>query len=224
MLATKTELRQVYRSRALPLIKKYTEERKKYHFYLFYYYLGVVIIGYFIFKNVPMNFEDFVHLSTGAIVGVGLFFRFYHWRPFRKKFKRNIIQRVLADVFPEFNYKVKGDLSSSEFTNSKIYHSSVNIYSCEDQLDGKIEKTDFKFYEIDAKCKSGGKNSSTRTVFFGFIVEVDFNKFFKGHTVIHNDVTVGIFGKWLGEKLNSFSFAFTLFFLQEFRKTGKILN
>ncbi|MCP4911863.1 MAG: DUF3137 domain-containing protein [Oligoflexia bacterium] len=203
MLATKTELRKVYHSRALPLIKKYTEERKKYYFYLFYYYLGLGIIGFLIFKSVPMDLEDFLHTSVGGIVLVGMIFRYFHWRPFRKKFKKNIIKRILGDVFPEFNYKTKGELSSSEFTSSCLYHSSVNIYSCEDQLDGKIEKTDFKFYEVDAKYKTSGKNSSTRTVFFGFIVEVDFNKYFNGHTVIHNDVTVGVFGKWLGEKLNS---------------------
>jgi len=195
------ELFSIYKTRVVPRLKFYFQERNSIR-------VKVILVACPVAITLVILLRNYLHvvkpeqLFGAAIILIALV-EAHYWSRYRKKFKREIISKCLSDAFPNFKYKVKGDLILSEFKNTGLVNSSVNIFHCEDQLTGEIEKTDFKISEVLAQYKSSGKNKSTRTIFRGFILELDFNKHFKSHTVITPDFAVSFFGEWFGEKLNN---------------------
>tara|TARA_R110002072_G_scaffold1989_1_gene16238 strand:- start:11991 stop:12917 length:927 start_codon:yes stop_codon:yes gene_type:complete len=198
MISTSKELIHVYRKKVTPYLKDFHQSRGTIHLYLFV----CLIIGA---GALYSYFRGYSFFSVILLGGASFFFTM-KWRSYRNRFKKRIIKRVMHELYPEFKFKIKGDLSLNKFRETKLFMSSINRYHCEDQLEGVVGQTNFKLSEVHAKYKSSGKNSSTRTVFKGFVLEVDFHKNFIGHTVVLNDIPVKVFGKWLGEKINDISF------------------
>ena len=64
---------------------------------------------------------------------------------------------------------------------------SFNRESWEDEIRGEYRDIKFKLCEAHLKYKSSGKNSSTRTVFHGQLIMIDYPKEFMGKTVIKRD-------------------------------------
>ena len=71
-----------------------------------------------------------------------------------------------------------------------------NREAWEDEVRGTREGAAFSFCEAHLKYKTSGKNSSTRTVFHGQLLEIDYNRKFLGETVVRRDAgLLNRFGK-----------------------------
>lgn len=70
---------------------------------------------------------------------------------------------------------------------------NFNRESWEDEVSGARHGADYVFCEAHLKYKTSGKNSSTRTVFHGQLLVVDYHKQFLGETVVKRDA--GIFNR-----------------------------
>ncbi len=77
-----------------------------------------------------------------------------------------------------------------------------NRESWEDEVRGARDGADFVFCEAHLKYKSSGKNSSTRTVFHGQLLVIDYHKEFLGETVVRRDA--GLFNRF-GKPGSNFS-------------------
>jgi hypothetical protein len=133
-------------------------------------------------------------------------------RGFKEEFKRRIVGAVARHVHPSLRYDPKAHISREQFRASGIFNRRIDRFSGEDHVAGKIGATAIEFSELHAHYKTtsrSGKTTQTHwhTIFKGLFVIADFNKEFRGMTVVLPDVAERALG-WLGQSLQGmFDFA-----------------
>ncbi|MDD5112320.1 MAG: DUF3137 domain-containing protein, partial [Candidatus Altiarchaeota archaeon] len=125
------------------------------------------------------------------------------------KFKKTLIQDIVAFFGPEFEYSPKYYMPLEYFKDSGIFPKVPDRYSGEDYISGTVGKTKIEFSEIHAEYKSettnakGRKEYSYYTLFKGIFISADFNKNFTGRTLVLPDTAQRMFGGLLGTALQS---------------------
>lgn len=128
---------------------------------------------------------------------------------YRLNFKNKIVQKITAFVDKNLVYSPDGYVSREEFTNSGIFQKYSNRYNGEDHFKGKLGKTAIEFSEIVGKHVTSTGTGSTRKehqslIFKGIFFVADFNKNFKGHTIVLPDTAERMLGKF-GQSLQTMS-------------------
>jgi hypothetical protein len=111
-----------------------------------------------------------------------------------------ILEPIITFWDPSFRYEPHRSISREEFEASRLYAGEVfNTYAGEDFVTGRHGETAFRFCEIHAKhVTRRKKRTETRTVFDGLFFVADFNKSFRGQTLVLPDTaerTLGSFGR-----------------------------
>lgn len=114
--------------------------------------------------------------------------------------RSTILEPVITFWDPSFTYQPRGTISRAEFEASRLFASeSFNTYSGEDLVTGRLGSTDFRFSELHVKqVTRRGKRSESTTVFDGLFFSADFNKSFRGQTLVLPDTAeraLGSFGR-----------------------------
>jgi hypothetical protein len=114
--------------------------------------------------------------------------------------RSQILEPVVRFWDPSFEYRPKGMIVRSEFEASRLFSGeSFNTYSGEDLVTGRHGATSFRFSELHVKhVERNKKGTSTRVVFDGLFFVADFNKSFRGHTLVLPDLAeraLGSFGR-----------------------------
>lgn len=114
--------------------------------------------------------------------------------------RSTILGPLVAFWDPSFRYAPRGSISREEFEASGLYAGEVfNSYSGEDLVTGRHGATAFRFCEVHARQVTRRKNrTDTRTVFDGLFFVADFNKAFRGRTLVLPDTaerTLGSVGR-----------------------------
>ncbi|MDH7599210.1 MAG: DUF3137 domain-containing protein [Sedimentisphaerales bacterium] len=131
-------------------------------------------------------------------------------QPYRRRFKQQIIGRLVSFVQEGLSYEPKGYIPQEEFRRSGIFQSRIDSYTGEDLVFGKIGRTEIRFSEVDAKRRhttSGSKGRTQthyETIFKGFFLIADFNKDFRGQTLVLPDVAQRLLGPF-GQTLQAIS-------------------
>lgn len=127
------------------------------------------------------------NLQVAAIVGM-IALAIAVWRI--NKTRSDITHGLLERVCGKLGYAYRRDMGRPDYFSSfdrlKLMP-NFNRESWEDEVRGARHGADFVFCEAHLKYKSGGKNSSTRTVFHGMMMVIDYHKKFLGETVIRRD-------------------------------------
>lgn len=129
-------------------------------------------------------------------------------RGFCSEFKKEIIAPIVKFCDENLTYYPDSGISSSEFRNTGIFKQSIDRYKCEDLVKGQLGATQLKFSEVHAEYKTETRDSKGRrqthwhTIFKGLFFAADFNKHFKGRTIVLPDTAQKIFGL-LGQSLQS---------------------
>lgn len=168
--------------------------------------LCVLVIWFIVFamasgRNPAFIFIPFV---VGVIIlgGIGAFVS----KGFVVEFKTKIIGSIVHFIDEGLSYSPKDYISRPTFMSSQIFKTRPNRYKGDDLVSGKVGATEMRFCELDAKHKSGsGKNKSVKIIFKGLFFIADFNKHFRGQTVVLPDTAEKLFGR-LGKKLQSMNF------------------
>ncbi|WP_165793794.1 DUF3137 domain-containing protein [Hyphococcus luteus] len=117
------------------------------------------------------------------------------WRINRTR--SNITRGLLERVCRKLGFAYRRDIGRPEYFSDydrlKLMP-SFNRESWEDEVRGTRDGADFVFCEAHLKYKSSGKNSSTRTVFHGQLLVIDYHKDFLGETVVRRDA--GLFNRF----------------------------
>ncbi len=128
-------------------------------------------------------------------------FGFKRKRPdFKSEYKKIVIGKLMQFVSPDLSYTPNLFISKSKYDHSKIFLSNPDIYSGEDLVSGKIDKTQVEFCELhtqDRQTDSKGRTTYV-TIFKGVFFIADFNKHFNGQTYVLSDFGeryLGFFGK-----------------------------
>ncbi|MFH1054822.1 MAG: DUF3137 domain-containing protein [Candidatus Altiarchaeota archaeon] len=127
-------------------------------------------------------------------------------------FKSQIIAKIVRFIDEGLTYESGKTISSSAFVGSRIFLQSPDRFHGEDYVSGNVGKTRMEFSEIHAEYKTetrdskGHKHTQWHTIFRGLFIIADFNKNFKGLTVVLPDTAEKLFGSVLGKMLQSHNF------------------
>jgi len=130
--------------------------------------------------------------------------------PYRRRFKQRVIGRLVGFAEEGLSYDPKGYIPEDEFRRSRIFESRIDRYSGEDLVYGKIGKTEIRFSEIDAEREhtsrdaEGKTHTHNETIFNGVLLIADFNKDFRGQTLVLPDVAQRLLGSF-GQRLQAIS-------------------
>ena len=119
---------------------------------------------------------------------------------FRTEYKKIVIGKLMQFIAPDLAFTPNLFITQNKYDLSKIFLSNPDIYSGEDLVTGKIEKTQVEFCELHTQDRQTDHKGRTTyvTIFKGFFFIADFNKHFNGHTYVLSDFGerfLGCFGK-----------------------------
>ena len=110
----------------------------------------------------------------------------------RNNITHGLLQRVASKLGFSYQLEIGRPHYASDFDRLKLLP-SYNRENWEDEVVGARHGADFKICESHLKYKTSGKNSSTRTVFHGQLLVIDYHKEFLGETIVKRDA--GIFNR-----------------------------
>lgn len=166
--------------------------------------LAVIILGVTL-RDMPSSGDDILFFSIlAAIISLslisGAFFLFF--KNYKKNFKNRVITAIVGFISPDLRYDMNGYISKSAFMDSRIFNTRVDVYNGEDYVQGMVGKTKIEFSEVHAEKIRKTSNSKNGTryipVFNGLFFIADFNKEFKGLTVVLPDFAEKTFGSLVG--------------------------
>lgn len=147
-------------------------------------------------------------LLGAAVGGLGYYFWFLpKSKELKSRFKSEVIGKVVKFVDPSLEYHPSSGISRSEYEQSRIFLTSGDRYMSEDLVSGTLEKTKVRFSEVHTQKKDTTDNAKKPdwvTLFKGILFVADFNKHFKGRTVVLTDQaerTLGALGTMF-QKMN----------------------
>jgi hypothetical protein len=142
-------------------------------------------------------------LIASVVIGT-LAFKFIG-KGYKREFKHRIIGKIVQFLDPQLSYQPDGLIDKYTFKASKLFKHHIDRYKGEDLVCGRVGKTEIMFSELHAEYKSGsGKNQSWHTIFKGLFFIADFNKHFRGQTVVLPDTAEKLFGG-LGKMLQEWN-------------------
>jgi hypothetical protein len=121
-------------------------------------------------------------------------------RDYVGRFKDQVMRRVIQLIDPDLDYQPFGAIAHRDYDESGLFQHRVDRYSGEDLVSGKIGATALRFSEVHSEYKTestdskGRRRTTWHTIFRGLFFVADFNKHFKGRTVVLPDSLEGLFG------------------------------
>jgi hypothetical protein len=144
-----------------------------------------------------------------GFVGIVAILGVYKWlsRDYVKNFKSGVIEKIVEFIDPNLKYQREACIPSVDFVKSKIFNRTPDRHRGDDYVSGTIGKTKIEFSEIHSEyvTRNSKGRSQWHTIFKGLFFVGDFNKHFKGITVVLPDTVeklFGGFGNFL-QKMNS---------------------
>lgn len=184
------ELKSYYRTILFPELKALEEERKKALNKIIL--SAAVIIPLAALLAYALKHPFPVMLGIMGIIGANWFFT----REYVANFKTGIIEKIVTCVDEDLKYSKNSYIPRSTFSKSKIFKHGIDRYRGDDYVCGKLGQTQVEFSEIHAQyvTRDSKGNRHYNTIFKGLFFVADFNKEFKGTTVVLPDVAEKMFG------------------------------
>jgi hypothetical protein len=114
-------------------------------------------------------------------------------------YKTMVVQRVVAALGSGLTYQQSSRLTREEFRAINLFQERIDEWRSEDEINGARNDVAFALHEVRAaKRERRGKHTHTVVFFRGIVAVLEFNKHFRGHTVIVPDregKLLGLFGQ-----------------------------
>lgn len=150
--------------------------------------VSILIIAIF-FNSVHDKWALFMFPGfIGNVIFLGIY-RFVT-KDYIKKYKAKIIQMIVSFFDENLTYNASSYIPQSQFVGCRIFNHHPDRYKGDDLVRGKLGATEIEFSEIHAEYKAeGNRNSRAQwyTIFEGLFFVADFNKHFKGKTIVLPD-------------------------------------
>ncbi|MDE7074733.1 MAG: DUF3137 domain-containing protein [Odoribacter sp.] len=151
--------------------------------------------------------------GIAAVIGVIVFFSCIQSKSAEvcAYYKEHIIAHIISCLCKGADYRPGEGIPESLFRKSKLFHTTPDRYHSEDLICGKIDKTAFSCAEIVAEEKHVSTNSKGQRreywvdIFRGFFFIADFNKDFRGETLVYRNSWIK-FGRGQRVKLENPNF------------------
>jgi hypothetical protein len=164
--------------------------------------LGLIVAGVMVSKGAPP--PVFIFALVACVVIGAIAFSFIV-KGYKREFKQRVIGRIVQFLDPGLAYQADGLIDKHTFKGSKLFKHHIDRYKGEDLIHGQVGKTDIMFSELHAEYKTGsGKDTHWHTIFKGLFFIADFNKHFRGQTLVLPDSAEKLFGGF-GKMLQSWN-------------------
>ncbi|MGC6419688.1 MAG: DUF3137 domain-containing protein [Chitinophagales bacterium] len=203
-MKTIEELKAYYETDLLPTLRVLDRERKKVLYQLFFGILLSVAAPIIVLK---LFFGPVSLLVTCGLVWVGvIIYLAISIGNYKKSFKVGIIEQIVRAIDPHLSYNSSKAVDKAHFTHSELFKKSWNEYTGDDYVQGMVGKTSLEFSELHVQSVSTDSKGRRRasTVFRGLFLVADFNKSFKGKTVVLPDTAEKFLGS-IGTMLQSWN-------------------
>lgn len=204
------EFRAFYDSGLRPSLEQFETQRKGICTKLMIIAAVVIALAGAVLVFVTSSGGGTQSLMVIGIVAVGIMMLSW-WlltKGFISEFKHEIVTKVVAFCDPSLTYAPTSHIAEHEFRSSEIFKRGIDRFRGEDLVAGQIDKTGIRFSELHAEYKTtttdskGRRRTKWHTIFKGLYFVGDFNKDFKGRTLVLPDTAEKLFG-FLGKKLQS---------------------
>ncbi|BBO76634.1 hypothetical protein DSCW_40510 [Desulfosarcina widdelii] len=203
-------LESFYQSDLLPDLEKLEAQRltvKKKLVQAIVIFVALNLAFLFVHGLFGLNLYLMVWLTFIILSALFTFF-FWHikyYRDYHTGFKDKIIPRIVAFVDQRLRYDKAGMVPREAFMASHLFVDKPGEYSGDDLVSGTLGETAIQFSEVHAKRvdivrRSSSSSSTNRTkkritpIFNGLLFIADFNKSFKGTTIVLPDTAQRLFG------------------------------
>ncbi|VVB51151.1 Uncharacterised protein [uncultured archaeon] len=145
-----------------------------------------------------------------SVWGVG-----YHLltQGYRQQFKESVVRKLIRFIDENLAYSPSQGIKQETFMRSRIFTIYPDRYASDDYVSGTVGKTAIAFSDVHAQQRTETRDSRGRryvtytTIFKGVFFVADFNKNFKGTTLVLPDTAQRLLGTVLGSALQSHNFA-----------------
>ncbi len=139
-------------------------------------------------------------------VGGGAIYK-YLIKDYTKEFKNKIIAPLISAFDENLDYFPDAHVNEQYFTRSKIFTSKPDRVKGNDFVKGTVNgiKIQFSDFHAQKKHKDNKGNTSWSTIFQGLFIVSEFNKNFKGDTIVLPDTAQSTFGNLVGNFLQSYN-------------------
>ncbi|MCK5306308.1 MAG: DUF3137 domain-containing protein [Candidatus Omnitrophica bacterium] len=197
-MKTLEELGGYYNAVLMPELRVIEEKRKKVLKKVFLW--GGSICGLFCLILVGLillglGFQFIIFAVVGLAAALGLTFRLLTAN-YTGEFKTKIIKKIVSFIDEGLSYSKDGCIPRADFILSKIFHRRPDRYRGDDYVSGMIDKTKLRFSEVYAEYETRDSkgNRHWHKLFKGLFFIADFNKDFKGTTVVLPDTAERLLG------------------------------
>jgi len=127
---------------------------------------------------------------------------------YRSGFKEQIIRPLIEAIEKELHYAPDAAIPQSLFEFSRLFAQRIDRFRGNDLVRGQIDGISLQFSDVHAEHRSQDSKGRTQwsTIFQGLYIVADFNKHFKGRTIILPDLAENLFGSFIGGMLQSRNF------------------
>lgn len=165
----------------------------------------IALIVIMIIYDASGGFNDGIIFVAIAGFGISKMLQKFMTSDYTVDFKSKVIQPLIEAIDDNLSYSQNGYVSEYHFKRSKIFRHRVDRYSGNDLVKGKVDGVPLKFSDIHAeyKTKDSKGRTSWHTIFNGLFILAEFNKHFKGKTIVLPDTAEKHFGSLIGKWLQS---------------------
>jgi len=202
-----SELTDFYYKKLFPSLEKLENDRKQLKHRIItigvFYTLISIVIASTLFSTT--NSVDILIFGVVLYLALGGGIYKYLIKDYAKEFKNKIISPLITALDENLNYFEESHVPAGYFARSKIFTSKPDRINGNDFVKGKVDGIDIQFSDLHAqkKYKDSKGRTSWSTIFQGLFIVSDFNKNFKGRTVVLPDIAQSTFGMLVGNWLQS---------------------
>jgi len=203
-----SELTDFYYKTLYPILEKLDNERELLKHKIIKigisYIIFVATIGYLIFINSYNDFNLLIFYLFGAVALGGYLYKHFI-KDYKNDFKEKIIAPLIYELDKNLSYMPESHIQESYFSRSKLFLARPDRISGNDYISGKIDNVPIQLSDFHAekKHKNSKGNTIWSTLFQGLFIISEFNKNFKGETIILPDTAQSNFGDLVGGWLQS---------------------
>jgi hypothetical protein len=212
-MRTVEELREFYNTKLAGQLQRLEQERQsRVQMVIFGVAIGAVILVGILIVAAAMHamYPPVFIIGIIAAIVVGGIVGSIGSRAYAGNFKAAVITPLVKFVDEALAYIPESCIQEDEFISSRMFSQKPDRYEGDDLVTGKLGVTQVAFSEVYAAYKTtthtkNGTQTHWHTIFKGLLFVADFNKDFRGTTVISPDVAEQLLGKW-GQKLQGLTF------------------
>lgn len=209
-MKTTSELTNFYFKTLYPTLEKLETQRKNVRYRVFVVGVLLTLIFVLLFLGFSESISgDLLAFFVFAYFIAGSFIYKLLTKNYTGEFKAKIIKPLIHAIDEKLSYFSDTHLPQQHFINSEIFTSHPDRISGNDYVSGKIDGINIEFSDLHAekKHKDSKGRESWSTIFQGLFIVSEFNKNFKGKTVILPDSAQSTFGDVIGGWLQSNNFS-----------------